>query len=106
MFLVPWSMMHLMCVPFAGTYQLDHWEHWMAWDAMALAFLPLYYVSAHLSIIIVSFSIISSLTLQCLTLSLSFPPLLLLFYPFSLLIRIPEEEVEEVAWLTTDAAAP
>lgn len=43
-------MMYLMCVPFAGTLQLHYWEHWVAWDAMGLAFLPLYYVSAHLSI--------------------------------------------------------
>lgn len=95
--------MYVMCVPFAGTYQLDHWEHWMAWDAMGLAFHPLYYVSAHLSIMIVSFSIISSLPLQCLTFSLSFPLSFTFIHPSSLLVRIPEEEV---AWLTTEAAAP
>lgn len=75
----------------------------MAWDAMGLAFLPLYYVSAHLSIITVSFSMISSLPLQCFTLSLSFPLSFAFIHPFSLLVRIPEEEA---AWLTTDVAAP
>lgn len=96
-------MMHVICVPFAGTYHLDHWEHWMAWDAMGLAFFPLYYVSAHVSIMIVSFSIISSLPLQCLTFSFSFPLSFAFIHPSSLLVRIPEEEV---AWLTTDTAAP